>query len=333
MRVGVNYPWLDYGWDFGLGPPRWRGGRTAPRWLEHIDEHLDRLRGLGITVVRWFILADGLTYGTDEAAPRPDEFANGEWRFDPPPLDPEIVDGFDELLRRFALTRSVSTPPDLLLPVLVDFHFCAPGLRPVEDDAGWVKRGRADAIRDPAKRSRFLTAVLEPLLDVSDRHRDAVYAWELINEPDWVTDGWHPNPFASPPIGDRAMRAFLEDGARRIRAAGFASTVGYASINSLLRAGVQASSDHVHYYPEGRTRLPSHPFDAHVPRIIGEFATSTDDRWPDLPRASQGVVHRLELISQRGYPLAMPWSFLAVDRHTAWSDAVEEDIRAFTQRE
>src|SRR5262245_26185515 len=332
MRVGVNYPWLDYGWDFGLGPPRWRGDRTAPRWLDVIDEHLDRLRTIGITVVRWFILADGLTYGTDAAAPRRDETVpGGGWRFDPPALDQDVVDAFDELLRRFARTASAGATPMQLIPVLVDFHFCGPALRPVEDDDGWVKRGRADAIRDAEKRSRFLTAALDPLLAVSARYPDVIYAWELINEPDWVTDGWHPNPFARPPIPERAMRDFLGDGVTRIRAAGFASTIGYASIDTLRRSNVQASIDQFHYYPDGRSLLASHSLDAPVSRIIGEFATSTDDIWPDLAVRSQDVGHRLALAARRGYALALPWSFLAVDRHTSWSERVEWDIRTFTQ--
>src|SRR5690348_3844734 len=104
MRVGVNYPWRDYGWDFGLGPPSWRNGRSQPRWFDLIDGHLDRFRALGITVVRWFILADGLTYGTALDAPVLDP-GTGRWRFEPPAVDLEVLDHFDELLRRFEATR------------------------------------------------------------------------------------------------------------------------------------------------------------------------------------------------------------------------------------
>ena len=46
MQVGVNYPWFDYGWDFGLGPPPWRGNRGTPRWFDHVDDHLERLGDL-----------------------------------------------------------------------------------------------------------------------------------------------------------------------------------------------------------------------------------------------------------------------------------------------
>lgn len=341
MQVGVNYPWLDYGWDFGLGPPEWRGTRQSPRWVEPIDAHLERFRDLGISVVRWFILADGLTYGTGDQAPRPDEAGN-DWRFDPPPLTEDFLNHFDTLLQRFAQTATSTSPPVQLLPVLVDFHFCDAGMRPVEHvdpfdplqvrpDPAWVKQGRSDAIRDPVKRTRFLTAVLDPLLRVSAGHRQVIYAWELINEPDWITKGWQRNPFAHTPIPEDAMLEFLEDGKQRIRAAGFKPTIGFASVRSLQKSGVTAEINQFHYYPNGRHRLERHPFDPQFPGIIGEFATVTTDVWPDLPGDRQSVAHRLQLAEAQGYPLALPWSFLAKDRHTGWSSAVEQEVRSFTR--
>jgi hypothetical protein len=322
MQVGVNYPWFDYGWDFGLGPPAWRGGRTTPRWFDHVDAHLDRLRDLGIGVVRWFMLADGLTYGSGSEAPRSDG------SFDPPPLDAEFIDHFEELLRRFDRTATAGVGPIQLLPVLIDFHFCQDAMR---TDPGWVKQGRVDAIRDPLKRSRFLTAVLDPLLRVSARHADVIYAWELINEPDWITKGWHFSLFGDSPVSETAMNEFLEDGKERIRAAGFKPTIGFGSIDTLRQSGVTAEINQFHYYPDGRAPLEPHRFDPRFPGILGEFATAATDVWPDLASDVQGVGNRLQLAAERGYPLALPWSFLAQDRHTVWSTAAEDAIRSFTK--
>src|SRR5690349_4575561 len=117
MQVGVNYPWVDYGWDFGAGPPDWNGGRTSPRWFDRLDADLERFRELGITVVRWFILADGLTYGTGPEAPFVDPSDDRVWRFEPPALPDDILQHFDEALRRFDLTRRGLTPPIQLIPV------------------------------------------------------------------------------------------------------------------------------------------------------------------------------------------------------------------------
>jgi hypothetical protein len=341
VRVGVNYPWFDYGWDFGLGPPAWRGGRSTPGWYPEIDNHLRLFQDLGISVVRWFILADGLTYGIGDAAPVPDPIARGRWRFDPPPLSAEFLEHFDELLARFDAARANGRPSIQLLPVLIDFHFCKPGIRPVEKlnpgttrtptrDPAWVKQGRADALTDATKCKRFLDHVLDPLLRASGRAPGVTYAWELINEPEWVTAGWHSNPFARTPVPEAAMRAFIEEGTDRIRAAGFKPTIGFASIRTLLRSGITAELNQFHHYPGGARALDRHDFDPILPGIIGEFATAGTDVWPDLRGDDQSVLHRLRLARSHGYPLAILWSFLAHDRHTIWSAAVERDIDTFT---
>jgi hypothetical protein len=265
----------------------------------------------------------------------------GEWRFEPPPASDEIFEHFEDLLQRFERSAKAGGLPIQLIPVLLDFHFCEAGIRPVEAfdpdnplrarvDPGWVKQGRGDAVCDPIKRSRFLDQVLERFLRVSAGHRDVIYAWDLMNEPEWITRGWHPDPSAEPPIPEEAMRDFLEDGKQRIRTAGFKPTIGFGSARALQRSGVTAEINQFHYYPNGRTRLQPHAFDPRFPGIIGEFATSTSEAWPELAASVQGVGHRLQLAEDRGYPLALLWSFLAMDRQTNWSAEVEADVREFT---
>jgi hypothetical protein len=114
-----------------------------------------------------------------------------------------------------------------------------------------------------------------------------------------------------------------------VRLAGFKPTVGFASIGTLRRSGITAELNQFHHYPNGEHRLDPHVFDPRFPGIIGEFATAASDRWPELPINNQRVLDRLVLARSLGYPLAMPWSFRAQDRHTAWSPDVEKDIRAF----
>jgi hypothetical protein len=341
MRVGVNYPWLDYGWDFGLGPAAWRGSRSTPRWYDEIDQHLDRFRALGISVVRWFVLADGLTYGTGAEAPYPDGERTTGWNFEPPPLDAAALDQFDELLRRFENARGSDLLPIQLLPVLVDFQFCFPGAmvefeagsgdgRDSDRETGWVKGGRAEAIRNANKRQIFLDRALEPLLQVSKRRPDVIYAWELMNEPDWITTGWQRRLLTRQPLDAGSMTAFLEEGKARIRRAEFKATIGFGSLMGLERSRVTADVNQFHHYPNGGTRLQQHSFDPRYPGILGEFATAPGDAWPELFGVGQTVLNRLRVAGARGYPLALPWSFLASDRHTNWSGSVEDDLRAFT---
>jgi len=344
MRVGVNYPWCDYGWDFGPGPPAWRGGWTTPRWSSEIDGHLRHFQSLGISVVRWFVLADGLSYGVGAAAPVPDRAVKGGWRFDPSPLDGEFLQHFEALLERFSAASAANRPAIQLLPVLIDFHFCKPGIRPVTmpdrlnphtrvEDPDWVKQGRLQALTDAVRREQFLDHVLDPLLCVSRRHVQAIHAWELINEPDWVTKTWHPHPFARPPVPEVAMRAFIAAGARRVRVAGFKPTIGFASVGTLRKAGIDLEINQVHHYPGGARTLDCRAFDPGCPSVLGEFATAADDVWPDLTLDDQQVLHRLRLARAQGCPLAMPWSFLGRDRHTDWSNDVERDIATFTLEE
>jgi hypothetical protein len=338
MQVGVNYPWFDYGWDFGLGPPSWRGGRTKPRWYDHIDADLQHLSEMGITVVRWFILADGLTYGTGDDAPRWSGWFRRRWHFNPPPLSNEFLAHFSNLLARFANTDHAGAHRVQLLPVFVDFHFCQPGITPITTpeapgktmipDRAWVKQGRADAIGNDGKRARFLDGALEPLLRASQQYPDAIYAWELINEPDWVTQGWQSDPTSRPPVPESSMRAFIEDGSERVRRAGFRPTVGFASAGTLRNCGVASDVSQFHHYPGGACTLDRHEFDL---GIIGEFATASTDIWPDLTGQGQTVLNRLRLAEAYGYALAIPWAFRSQDRHTTWSTDVENDVRAFTR--
>ncbi len=341
MDAGVNYPWFSYGWDFGPAPPGWRSG-TEPDWTAHLGQHLQYFAGLGISVVRWFILGDGLSYGTGGASPDPDPSTppdGASWRFGAPALAEEFQDQFEAVLQSFAASTTGSRPVRLL-PVLADYKFCEPGAWPVtsEDpalgkpvpDEGWVKGGRAEAIT--TNRARFIEQVLGPLLDLSAGYRDAIYAWEVINEPEWVTRGWHPDGGNDHPVGESDMRAFLEESMSAIREAGFRCTVGFGMIETIRRTGLYADINQFHHYTDGSRCLERNPFDPGNPALVGEFATSTaEDTWPELRQRGQRVLERLKYAESQGYDLALAWSFQAADRHTSWTAATEDDIRRFTQ--
>jgi hypothetical protein len=341
MDAGVNYPWFSYGWDFGPAPSGWRSGND-PAWVPHIGQHLQHMAALGISVIRWFILGDGLTYGTGPDAPKLDPFATREragWRFGPPPLAREFQEHFEALLQIFA-AQSAGPHPVRLLPVLVDYKFCEPGTWPVDKenpalsqripDAGWVKGGRVEAIT--ANRGRFIEQVLWPLLRLSSGYRDAIYAWDVFNEPEWVTSGWHPDRRNDHPVSESEMRAFLEDSMSAIRQAGFKATIGFSVMDTIRQTRVYADINQFHHYTDGSRSLERSPFDPRHPGIIGEFATSTaEDTWPELRQRSQRILERLRLAESQGYVLALAWSFQATDRHTSWTLQAENDIECFTQ--
>jgi len=148
-----------------------------------------RAAGPGSSLVRFFVFCDG------RAAPA---FAQ----------DGSVVGLDDVFYRDFdVLLRAASRQGVLLVPVLLDFGWCAHA-RTV---SGVQLGGHADVIRDVAKRQSFLEHALKPLLERYGGH-PAIYAWDVCNEPEWIIDGI-PGAFrrdhALVPLDD--MRAFVRD--------------------------------------------------------------------------------------------------------------------------
>jgi hypothetical protein len=345
MEVGVNYPWFDYGWDFGRPPDGWRSGQD-PRWVMQIDHDLELFGRIGISVVRWFILGDGLTYGTSADAPQFDP-ATDQWQFDPPDLSKEFLADFETLLQKLSSVNSKASRPVLLLPVFVDYKFCERGLFAVAGSSPeteitpatqWVKSGRAQAISDPTKRLRFLQRALQPLLELAaESYRNAIYAWDIINEPEWVTNNWNPDAQKTNPVHELAMTGFIEDSKSMIRSFGFKPTIGFNAIETIRKSGVSAEVNQFHFYsdpdPERQRKLEKSPFSSEYPGIIGEFATSSSqDYWPDLEPHPQSVLNRLRFARNQNYGLALPWSFhdkAHPDSHSGWCSQVEQEIECF----
>ena len=81
VKVGINYPWGDYGCDFGAVP----ASRTRAAWKRNIARDLGNLKRYGVFAVRWFILADGLAYGSGTDAPQKTTTSSGDvWTFSAP---------------------------------------------------------------------------------------------------------------------------------------------------------------------------------------------------------------------------------------------------------
>jgi hypothetical protein len=255
IPIGVNYPWQGYGWDFGLHP--W--GRRP--WTQSITGALNEFKDLKIRVVRWFILADGMCYGTGAQAPKWNNQTK-YWECTPPATIQvqHIADDFKSLLEEFKRAGTIQ-----LLPSLIDFHWLQTGIPAMDQHGnpvtGIIKGGRYDIIINPNKRKAFLDTVLNKLLDVSKNYRNSIYAWEVINEPEWLMQG-HKNPstwkldndpnkarkimsalqrlnidydtvtkqwpgeIPARQTPDRDMEDFVRDATARIKRYGFKATVG-----------------------------------------------------------------------------------------------------------
>jgi len=316
--VGINYPWLNYGWDFGDPPVGWTGGRTTANFRastrDRIAADLREIAALGMEVVRWFVLADGLAYGTGAVAPKED----GRF-FVLPPGDPWTR----QMVADFAFVLDLCAEAGVkLLPSLVDFHWCfAPD---VLDGGSVVKGGRAAVLRDADQRRIFFDTVLEPLLEASKARRESIYAWEVMNEPEWCTGHskwkfWQKQATKNKNMPREDMRAFLKEGVRRVNAAGFVSTIGWAEWHTIRDWGTEdwgIGLQQFHYYPKDNGALPRALDVTSQPCLLGEFASDPAKLWPG---AAQALNARLQHIRDLGYAGALIWSMAAKDEYTLWN--------------
>ena len=308
MILGANYPWLNYGWDFGLPPPAWTGGRSAQEFRAEqrrtIAADLRHAADLGLSVVRWFLLGDGA------GAPA----APGHSGVQP------LLDDFSAVLDLCAESRVQ------LLPSLIDYRWCLPAAVVAPDV---VQGGRASTLFDPRQRDLFLDGVLEPLLEVSRRRPAAIHAWEAMNEPEWAARAprWK--------FWDHrrsAMQAFLRDAVRRINTSGFVSTIGWAhwrTIRAWKTEDWGLGLQQIHYYAQGGAALPPARGVCDGPCLVGEFATSPDQPWPDGARTLEQRVQRLR---DAGYAGALLWSLRARDSATRWTPVEQAQIARIAGR-
>lgn len=416
--VGANMPWGRFcGHDFGARPYGWGDGRQDFRELER---ELRALRALGVTVVRWFVLASGVSYpnrpldsvrqaNTRGLFPQAiDDFAHRvavpfgaraaalwrraisptlvqpaeaerdfEWLWNegPTPLNDAFVADF------LALCRACRAAGVRLIPSLLSFEWFQaidPKIKGVNGGArGRLILGPHGNARVQAHVHAFLDATLDRLLDATTRafgpaHSadHPIFAWESINEPDWVTEGG-PRLLAAPaqPVRALEMNTLLQAFRERVTAAGYAHTIGFkqlrpAWLDSTLHRTLVNDGDRywhqAHHYPTagvGRLfeqtlatnrTLPAKPSEFSQ-CLIGEFPSARGQRsvrsldnwtWGDdeLARSEHDPLSylraRWELMRERGYQGAILWSAKPgrLDTRSHWSAETQRQTAAFAAR-
>jgi hypothetical protein len=341
MKVGFNYAWSHdlYGQNFGpvFFPPPADG---LPMWRKTLPSHLIEFKAMGLSVIRWFIMMNGLTYGRGlvvDAAGRiqdielPTDRTTADlsagklahkWEFNPPDaLHATFIEHFKLMLQMVRDSRTGLQ----LIPSLIDFPFLAVPPDRKRSAGG----GRQDVALDATKRNKFFDTVLEPLVQASVPFKDQIFAWEVMNEPSWLI---RPGPPFGPVVSDSRMneavlRTFLQEALDRIEAhPEFAqkSTVGHRFINDFTKLPT-GKLPQFHYYAkttvaEDPTVIPTH---ATTKAFVGEFSPEFNgnllDRirsdpgasWPEMNDrdrpAQHTVTRRLQLLADKGYPLAMVW--------------------------
>ena len=284
--VGVNLPWLTYGGDFGAN--RWHpdGGVARPAQRALLRSTLAPLSDLGVEVVRWFVLTDGRAGLRDDAG-------GGLLGLDAFVLR-DLDAAVDEVER--AGLRAIF--------VLLDFHW----FRPARVVHGVQTGGRRSIAIDPAQRSLLLDHVIRPILERCGTH-PAIAAWDVINEPEWVTRTTRFNPWSSR-VARSNMRTFIGAIVDLIhQVTVHAATVGCASTRSLpLVRGLELDLYQAHWYDKLDRRAPLCRPVADLgldrPLLLGEFPTRGSVRSPSDIIATARA---------NGYAGALSWSVLAND--------------------
>jgi hypothetical protein len=289
FALGANLPWLRYGGDFGANAWQPRGGLAARGLPAGVDATLASLAGAGASTIRWFLFCDGRAGIV---------FDDAGW---PVRLDEAI---FADLDAAVALARRTGVR---VVFTLFDFLWCRRGRRVDGVRLGGHRRVLAHA---PA-RAALLDRVVAPVLRRYGAE-PAIAAWDVVNEPDWVTRGVGArNPFAA--VGRDAMRAFVGDTASLVHTlATQPVTAGSARASGLaLVRDVGLDFYQVHWYDRFERRhpiaTPARALGLDRPVVLGELPT----------RGSRREANDLIAIARRaGYAGAWLWSLYAEDGST-----------------
>ncbi len=324
---GCNYPWstdgktVFYGLDFGSNVWGSHVGVSTRRTA--VAEDFRRMALLGFTVVRWFVFCDGR--------------AGIEWdeRGQPRALDTQFFIDLDAALE-IAREQGIG-----LLLVLLDHRWMFKGLAELVPDAATgellhtsLPQGRAPVLIDRHARARLFANVVAPIVhryaSSGDRAdlASTVFAYELMNEPDFVIEEWEqdlsrhvplPIPFAV--LADAvAELSALVHGASTAR-----TTMAAARLRNLWAWDDEAYGLdflQVHSYPDQRHPLRDEDvfgraaalLNCSRPVVLGEFPGNGPEQHPAWAAPPPWTLHDyLGFAVRSGYAGAWPWSFSGTD--------------------
>lgn len=292
MITGINYPWTvyegrpNYGCDFGRN--QWHSHSGVTAHPDDVRADFAAMAGAGIEVVRWFVLTDGR--------------GGVQWS-----ADGELTGLADRFADDMDAALDIAGAAGVrLCLVLVDFAW-------LEDHT------RRSALASSA----FFDCVLSPLLDRYGRH-SAIHSFDIINEPDWVTEGLTTNRRRIAWTLDD-LRAFAGGAAARIHAASSALvTLGGGQVRLAKEWDDEVYGldfVQVHSYPDvrypdrdatvfGRT---AESFGLSKPLLIGECPSDPRAHPDEHLSPAYTLDDYLQLARDGGYLGAWPWSFKGVD--------------------
>ena len=281
FHVGINYPWWNYGTDFGTSA--W-GDLGMEHQRIQVESDFQKFAHSGIEVVRWFVLCDG------RSSP---EFDNDGF---PTILEEEFYDDLDTVL-------DVAEQNELyIVPVLFDFYW----LSIAEFHNGTQMGGHADTFSDVEKKEALLERVITPILEHYGDHA-SIYAWDIINEPEhamlppedsWIGDG----------VSISDMIDFVGETTDLIHQyTNHFATLGSVDASSLQENWMTMKSDvlQFHYYDDAPFDIHKNSFLDNRPMIVGEFSST-----------EHSVSTMLSSIKNAHFTGAWLWSYHGEDDHS-----------------
>jgi hypothetical protein len=289
--LGVNFPWWNYGTDFGTG-----GWGKYTDWA-NVETQMATMRSQGVRMIRWWVFSDG-RYAPDFNA---DGTVSG--------LDSFVLPDLDKAL---ALAAKYNL---YLMLAVTDANIVGPA-----SFNGTVQMGGHGAlITNTTARQTYLDRALKPLLQhvAASPYAKYVAAYDVMNEPELQVQGFWGSQFTRD-----QMKGFLADCVNYVHLYGGGA---YATVGSAMPgwasawAGIGQDVYQVHWYPgfdNGGPFMSSLPTAASLgldkPVIVGEFATAV---------SQSQMQQQLDTIYARGYAGALAWSYWAGDSATNWASS------------
>ena len=340
---GCNYPWstdgstIYYGLDFGANI--WGSHLGVSTRRPAIEHDFTSMAALGFRVARWFLFADGRAGIVYDGGGMPVG------------LDPHF---FTDLDAACEVARDVGMQ---LALVLLDHRWLFEGVRDTIADPATgalldlrLPHGRAHSLHSHSGRSSLFAHVFEPLVrrygDGGTRAdlAEQIFAFELMNEPDFVIEEWERDVSAHVrrPLRFEVLAQMVAVLSALVHSSGPAlTTIGCARLHNLWawddsELGLDVLQ--IHSYPDTRhagrdldavaATAPSLGFSK--PVLLGEFPGNAAAQHPaDASPIVQPIEDVLEAAVSGGYVGAWPWSFSGTDDY---GRLPVEPLRAFAAR-
>lgn len=306
---GANYPWMvvagksNYGMDFGMN--RWGTHRGIATNAEEVEKDFATMRSLGFNTLRWFVFTDG----------------RGGIRFDernmPAELAEKVFDDFDALL-------SIAAKYNIkLILSLLDFLWLYDAPQPDSPNVTNV----AHVVKSEFGQDELIGRIFHPLFMRYARH-EAILAWEVMNEPDWVVEGLDVNrKNVREPISFALFKSFVRKVSNAIHY--YASSLCTVGGGRIKLVGVWDDDElqldflQLHTYND----FLNHPWDGKLfgktfdelrlkrPLLIGEFSTNAPMAFADNNDAVPiSLPSYLDFAVANKFAGCLYWSFKSVDK-------------------